>query len=210
MAIWQTVVQMPPPSGVAQLDVVQTWLGERRDCTTWCLVKASCRKHRKTRCLVDATCKPHCKTRCLASILAGSILDLGIWWMGPDGNIAKRQAGICGLQQPFGKSFLHACAPPANNSKPGQQAGRSTTSEAKEAIGHAANPEQPKSWQTAMFYGLQTTLHSAVFGKCSSRETLQNKLFGGCCLQKTCRNIVLGECGLQGGIAKPKVSPRTA
>ena len=116
---------------------------------------------------------------------------------------------VCGLQQPFGKSFLHACAPPANNSKPGQQAGRSITSEAKEAIGHAAHPEQPKSWQTTMFYGLQTTLQSAVFGKCSSRETLQNKLFGGCCLQKTCRNIVLGECGLQGGIAKPKVSPRT-
>ena len=137
-------------------------------------------------------------------LLAGSIVDLSVCRMGPDGNIAKHQAGTCGLQQPFGKSFLHACAQPENNSKPGQQTGRSTTSEAKEAIGHATNPEQRKSWQTAMFYGLRATLQSAVFGKCSSRETLQNNLFDGCSLQKTCRNIVLGECGLQGASPNPR------
>ena len=50
--------------GVAVRDVLQMWLGERRDRTTRCLVDAARRKHAW---LGDAACKPHCKTRCLAN-----------------------------------------------------------------------------------------------------------------------------------------------
>ena len=136
-------------------------------------------------------------------LLAGGIVELSVCRMGPDGNIAKRQVGTCGWQQPFGKSFL-SCAQPENNSNPGQQTGRARQAKPRKPSATQQTQNSANHGRPRCSMACRPHCKAQCLANVAREKHCETMCVGGCSLQKTCRNIVLGECGLQGASPNPR------